>query len=108
MSQLRALEHGRTVLQVSTTGASAVINPNGDVVSESSALFEPAILTAAVQPITGLTLADRVQAWPEYVLSALALLALGFGIRAARRRVRVAPTPEEMSEQLSSEEMVQG
>ena len=74
MSQLRALEHGRTVLQVATTGASAVINPNGNIVTRSGALYQPAILTSDVQPITGLTLADRVQAWPEYVLSTLALL----------------------------------
>ena len=84
MSQLRALEHGRTVLQVATTGASAVINPDGDIVTRSRALYQPAILTSNVQPITGLTLADRVQAWPEYVLSALALLAIAFAIRLAR------------------------
>jgi apolipoprotein N-acyltransferase len=111
MSQLRALEHGRTVLQVATTGASAVINSNGDIVSESKALYEPAILTTSVQPITGLTLADRVQAWPEYVLSALALLALGFAIRAGRRR---APQPEPAAARVdeantaNTEEMVQG
>jgi apolipoprotein N-acyltransferase len=97
MSQLRALEHGRTVLQVSTTGASAVINPSGDVLAESPALFKPAILTSTVQPITGLTLADRVRAWPEYLLSALAFGALAAVIIEARRRKqggRAAPGPE--------------
>jgi apolipoprotein N-acyltransferase len=116
MSQLRALEHGRTLLQVSTTGASAVVNPNGDVVTESSALFTPAILTSDVQPITGLTLADRVRAWPEYVLSALGLIALA--VAAGRRRARSALTREtapdasaaaaEPALQAMSEEVVPG
>jgi len=121
MSQLRALEHGRTVLQVATTGASAVINPDGDVVTASRALYQPAILTASVQPITGLTLADRVGAWPEYLLSALALLVLAYAIRVGRRAAgptdpaeqpvtSLLPTPSvpKMSEAVNSEELVQG
>jgi apolipoprotein N-acyltransferase len=80
MSKLRALEHGRTVLQASTTGVSAIINTHGDVEKESGTLFTPAILTSAVQPITGLTLADRVEGLPEDVLSVLALVGLGISM----------------------------
>ena len=47
MSQLRAVETGRTVLQVATTGMSAVIGPDGDIVRASrGALFTPAIIDA--------------------------------------------------------------
>jgi len=118
MSRLRALEHGRTVLQAATTGASAVINPNGDVVTASGALYRPAILTASVQPITGLTLADRVGDWPEYLLAALGLLALGYAIWLGRRRRALAAEPvpslpptesvPQVSEAVNNEEMVQG
>ncbi|MCW2497683.1 apolipoprotein N-acyltransferase [Jatrophihabitans sp.] len=95
MSKLRAVEHGRSVLQVSTTGASAVINAKGEVVTESHALFEPAILTSAVQPVTGLTIADELGDWPEYVLSLLALAALGWAIVRSRRDHEPA-APDEM------------
>lgn len=84
MSQLRALEHGRTVLQVSTTGASAVINPSGNVVTESTSLFQPAILTSSVQPITGLTVADRLESWPEYAIALVAIVGLGLVFVRAR------------------------
>ena len=86
MSQLRALEHGRTVLQVSTTGASAIIDPNGSIVSEAANLYQPAILASSVQPITGLTLADRLRAWPEYLLCLLCLGSLAAAVRQSGRR----------------------
>jgi len=88
MSRLRAIETGRTVLQVSTTGASAIIRPDGSVVAENDDLFHPAILTAAVTPRTALTLADRVGPAPEYVLSALAFLGVAWTMLTALRRHR--------------------
>lgn len=74
MSRLRALEHDRTVLQVSTTGATAVIGPDGTVRQQSAALFEPAVLSASVPLHTDTTPATWLGAVPEYVLAALALL----------------------------------
>ena len=44
MSQLRAVEHGRTVLQVATSGMSAVIGPDGSVRQRSGALFTPDVM----------------------------------------------------------------
>ncbi len=39
MSQLRAVEFGRTVVQAATTGKSAVIGPDGTIRAESGPLF---------------------------------------------------------------------
>jgi apolipoprotein N-acyltransferase len=75
MSRLRAIETGRTVLQASTTGESAIIAPDGNVVTRSAALFEPALLSASVPRETGTTPAVALGAVPEWVLAALALIA---------------------------------
>ncbi len=94
MSRLRAVESGRTVLQVATTGESAVIGPDGAVRMESGRLFDPAILVARVPVRTSLTVATRLGAWPEYALAALAVIgAVGCALasRAARRRERSRP-----------------
>ncbi|MEO8889032.1 MAG: apolipoprotein N-acyltransferase, partial [Jatrophihabitantaceae bacterium] len=90
MSQLRAVETGRTVLQVATTGKSAVIDPKGDIQQHSGALFTPAILVAQVQPETGTTLAVSLGAVPEYVLTLLAVGGLGWAFWRSRHR----PEPE--------------
>ena len=44
MSQLRAVETGRSVLQVATTGISAVIAPDGRITQRSGKLFTPDII----------------------------------------------------------------
>ena len=88
MSQFRAVETGREVLQVATTGKSAIIAPDGSIVSESGALYSSAILTGAIAPRTGLTLAVRLGAIPEYVLTAIALAALVTAIARSRPRRR--------------------
>jgi apolipoprotein N-acyltransferase len=93
MSRLRAIETGRTVLQVSTTGVSAIIAPNGHVTAQSGALFEPAILTANIDLDTGLTHAVRWGAVPEWVLAALALLGAAVAIVLSRRGVAGQPAP---------------
>lgn len=87
MSRLRAIEHGRSVAHVSTVGVSALIAPDGQVLT-SSTLFTPATLQAALPLRTTLTVADRVGAWPEAALtgSALLLLCTSWGLRLRRRR----------------------
>ena len=88
MSRLRAVETGRTVVQVATTGKSAVIDPNGDVTAESGRLFAPSIITRTVAIRSAQTVATRVGAWPEYVIGVVALV--GAAAAAVRRR-RAAP-----------------
>jgi apolipoprotein N-acyltransferase len=94
MSRLRAVETGREVLQVATTGKSAIIDPDGQVVSESGPLFAPAILTGDIAPRTALTLAVRVGAWPEEILTLAAVGAFAFVLVQGRRRRRREATPE--------------
>ncbi len=84
MSRLRAIETGRTVLQVSTTGVSAIIAPDGDIVRESGTLFRPALLSAAVPLRTSTTPAIALGEIPEWVLAALAVLAVGTVVISSR------------------------
>jgi apolipoprotein N-acyltransferase len=97
MSRLRAVETGRTVLQVATTGKSAVIDPNGSIVAQSGALFTADTIVASIAPRTGTTLAVRLASWPEYLLALVALGALAWAVRPARRREReLDAAPAEM------------
>ncbi|GAB2467163.1 apolipoprotein N-acyltransferase [Jatrophihabitans fulvus] len=94
MSQLRAVENGRATVQVSTTGESAVIGPDGRIRERSGELFTPDILIATVPVRTALTPATRVGAWPEYLLTLLALGgAAGVVVAGRRRRVDPPNTP---------------
>lgn len=90
MSRLRAVETGRTVLPVSTTGVSAVIGADGRIVQRSGDLFTRSVLVADVPLRTSLTPAVRVGPWPEWAMTAVALVALavgvGRGVTARRRR----------------------
>jgi apolipoprotein N-acyltransferase len=103
MSQLRAVETGRTVLQAATTGKSAIIGPDGAIRSESGPLFRPAILMARVPVRTATTLAVRIGAAPEYLLAALAVLGVA-AVVAVDRRWRPAQ-PQERAVEDPAEEM---
>lgn len=76
MSQLRAVETGRTVLPVSTSGVSAVIGADGRIEQRSGALFTRDVLVASIPLRTSFTLATRLGAIPEYLLTAAAVAAL--------------------------------
>ncbi len=85
MARIRAVESDRTVVYASTTGESSIIAPDGAVI-EQSGIWRQAILDARVPLVSYRTLADRVGAWPEYVLVLLTVLALGFAVVTLRRR----------------------
>lgn len=78
MSRLRAVEHGRAVAHISTVGVSAMIAPDGRVLSRSG-LFTAAALTASLPLRTQLTLADRLGGWPEGIISVLGLVLVSLG-----------------------------
>ncbi|WP_375498874.1 apolipoprotein N-acyltransferase [uncultured Jatrophihabitans sp.] len=101
MSQLRAVEFGRTVVQVATTGKSAVIGPDGEIIDSSGPLFRSAILVDSMQVRTATTLATRVGAVPEYALSlaVMAGLALAFW-RSRRDRIGESVQPVDAQEEL--------
>jgi apolipoprotein N-acyltransferase len=86
MGRLRAVEHGRAVLVAATSGISAVIAPDGSLVA-SAPVFTREVLSAQVPSRSGTTIATRVGAVPELVLSALAVAAAGAAL-AGRRRAR--------------------
>jgi apolipoprotein N-acyltransferase len=90
MARIRAVEFGRSVVVASTTGVSAIIAPDGTLISHSGT-WQRAVLEARVPLLTGQTLAERLGSWPEYVitaLTALALIAAAAGAIAERRSGR--------------------
>jgi apolipoprotein N-acyltransferase len=91
MSRLRAVETGRTVLQVATTGKSAVIAPDGGVRAESGALFTPWIMDRSVGLQTNRTLAVRLGVIPEVVLAVAGAAAAAGSILVRIRGRRVQP-----------------
>jgi apolipoprotein N-acyltransferase len=83
IARLRAVEHGRAVVVAATSGVSAMISPNGTVLARTK-IFTPAVLDMRLPLRDPLTIADRVGAWPEWILSVAGLLALVLGL--LRRR----------------------
>lgn len=87
MDRVRAVEHSRTVVVPTTSGVSAIIDPDGTVVQKSG-MFTPAVLEAKVPLRTSLTPATRLGAGPEWALVALAAAGVGWvvlrGVRARR------------------------
>jgi apolipoprotein N-acyltransferase len=86
MSRLRAVEHGRTVAVVATSGISALVAPDGSVV-RSSSLFTPAVFVEEIARRDSTTVAARLGAAPEWVLSALGVAGL-VGLALRRRAAR--------------------
>jgi apolipoprotein N-acyltransferase len=85
MARIRAIESDRAVVYASTTGESTIIAPSGALIAHSG-VWQQAILDAPVPLVSYRTLADRVGAWPEYVLVLVTVLALGFAVVTLRRR----------------------
>ncbi len=84
ISRLRAIEHGRSVLHVSTVGVSALVTADGTAHQRTS-LFTSAVLSGTLPLRTTFTLATLVGPWPEYVGCAV-LLSLLLGQLARSRR----------------------
>lgn len=88
-SRLRAMEHGRSVVHISTVGVSALITPDGQA-HQMTSLYTPAALTGALPLRTETTLATRIGQWPEILVVALTVLAAAasaWGARRERRRL---------------------
>lgn len=83
MSRLRAVEHGRAVLVAATSGISAVIAPDGSVMTEIPEGGAGA-LVADVPLRDSLTVADRLGAFPEWLATAIAAAAVATAL--VRRR----------------------
>ena len=88
MARIRAVESDRAVVVASTTGVSAIIAPDGSLVARTGT-WRQAVLESRVPLLRTTTLADRVGAGPEYLITALTVGAFGwaaYGWAAARRR----------------------
>jgi len=85
MARIRAIESNRAVVVASTTGVSAIIAPDGTLTAHTGT-WRQAVLDSRVPLLTGLTLADRAGAWPEYVIVLLTLAGLGWAAAGALRR----------------------
>jgi apolipoprotein N-acyltransferase len=91
MARIRAVESDRAVVYVSTTGESAIIAPNGAVMTRSG-LWRRAVLEARVPLRSQLTLADRAGSWPETAIIALTLTALAWAAAGAVSTARRSKT----------------
>ncbi len=87
MSRLRAVEHGRTVVVASTSGISGIVAPDGEVLAQTPEFVQEVVVESVIAR-TNQTLATRIGAWPELILSLLGLGAVM--LAAARRRGRIA------------------
>jgi apolipoprotein N-acyltransferase len=79
MARIDAITTGRAVAVASTIGISAIIAPDGHVITASKP-WKRAELEARVPLETRLTPADRVGSWPELIIVALTALALAWAL----------------------------
>jgi apolipoprotein N-acyltransferase len=90
MARIRAVEFDRAVVVASTTGYSAIVAPDGQLISRTT-MWTQAELEARVPLLTSDTLAERLGAWPEWAIVAATTLALCLAIgqaNIARRQRR--------------------
>lgn len=87
--RVQAVVHGRSLIQVSTVGYTAIIAPDGSV-EQVTRPYTQASLVADVALRSSLTPADRLGAWPgaatESLAVILALAGIVNAVRTARRR----------------------
>ena len=111
MVQLRAVEHGREALMVSTVGVSAFVGAGGQVYAETGFNVDAVVLHD--MRIGGpRTLATRSGHWPETAGAGLALLALAGALplrrgglrRGGLRRRKAAPSETSSSETTTGSE----
>ena len=84
MSRVRAVEHGRATVQISTVGVSAVISPNGSL-QQRTELFTADQMIANLPLRTSQTWATRLGGWPAWAVDALAVCAVLAGAAGAVR-----------------------
>ncbi|MCL3862796.1 apolipoprotein N-acyltransferase [Actinotalea sp. K2] len=84
MSRIRAIEHGRATIQISTVGVSGVIAPNG-VVRQQTGLFTAEQMVTTLPLRSTLTPASRYGSAIEWVLRGLALTVTLAGMAGAAR-----------------------
>jgi apolipoprotein N-acyltransferase len=84
IAAMRALETGRYLLRATNTGATAVIAPNGKILSQAP-LFETTVLTEMITPMSGMTPYAHIGDQPVIVIIVM-LLFIGLAWRRWTRR----------------------
>jgi apolipoprotein N-acyltransferase len=87
MSRLRAVESGRSVVHISTVGVSALITPDGRMVT-TSGHFTQQVLQARLPLRTERTIATAVGVLPEILIALAGVVLVGLGWWTGRRAAR--------------------
>lgn len=94
MTRLRAVEHGRAAIQISTVGVSAIIAPDGTILDRTS-LFTSDTMTERLPLRTTLTIADRLADTPTVAAWILSFGAVTGGLGRVGRCRRKTNGPGE-------------
>ncbi len=84
-SILRAVENRRFLVRAANTGVSGVIDPYGRVLVRTRT-FVPAVATASVAALTGITPYTRIGDWPVLMAAMLVAFALAWSLVSDRSR----------------------
>lgn len=84
ISQMRALETGRTMLRATNTGMTAVVNPQG-IVEAAAPEFQSAVLTRTVAGMRGATPYVRWGNYAALLLCVIGIAVAFFTLRRARK-----------------------
>ena len=89
LARLRAIETGRTIVNISTIGVSLIFLPNGRIVDQLP-IFEPGVMVQTVPLRSSITPAMAIGSAFDIAvnIAALALLIVAIGSGAARRTTR--------------------
>jgi apolipoprotein N-acyltransferase len=94
MVRLRAVEHGRDALMVSTVGVSGFVDPDGTV-HGATGFNTPAVVVRDMRLGGPTTLATRLGQWPEWAGVALAVIAMAVAATAGALPLRRRRTIDE-------------
>jgi apolipoprotein N-acyltransferase len=86
LARLRAIETGRTVVNISTVGVSRIFLPDGEIISELP-IFEPGVMVEKVPLRSSITPAMAISPYFDLIvnLAALGLLVVAIGRQLKRR-----------------------
>lgn len=84
LARLRAIETGRSVVNISTVGVSRIFLPNGEIISELS-IFEPGVMVEKIPLRTSITPAMAISPYFDLIIN---LIALGLLVPTIGRQVR--------------------
>lgn len=85
IARLRAVETGRSVVNISTVGKSAIFAPDGSIIDEVD-WYQPAAMVATVELRTGVTPAMAIGRWLDLGNFLLVLLLAGYLLATSTKR----------------------